>query len=511
MEKGRQLTVKEFYDLNKVISKCAEYAIQQTKAAISRCRIYIGSEVSEEEFNLLFDTYRKSIYAQNSTSEYIDYVKTQVRDLLQYEIGCYFENHVLREIMIPVLFFSLIIRHECKPQTVKRRKNKIQEARYSTKVAPKWKRIDLFERIYTDYYMNLPKEKAFSETLAKQRLLVEECHCADNTIISSRFIQAVAQCEKFEGRLHWLNSFGDTARMGTFLYDVLTLQEDGDNILKTIIRLQIINSFQDVLHRCGNIIYKKKPENYNHKIPYSSFILEEYGMCTTNIYRCGFEDICPVPVFYIGNKHNILDELQVSVKEKDKFSVLYNYLLKNFRFDMTDLIDQFLGKAELMPFISCDTNLKDFMSANIKVLGLLKQINTISTDIDNYITVGEFISSDEKRIESAANAHAFPSFEAECEYLSKNGEFDDFDNVEWYNEEDQKPQIPIPDFPSFESEYEHLLKSEEFHDFDDVEWYNEENQKSQIFEERHSDVQPVNIDEAIKQLVDGFRKAGLIE
>lgn len=234
-------------------------------------------------------------------------------------------------------------------------------------------------------------------------------------------------------------------------------------------------------------------------------------MYTTNIYLCRFEDICPVPVFYIGNKHNILDELQVSVKEKDKFSVLYNYLLKNFRFDMTDLIDQFLGKAELMPFISCDINLKDFMSANIKVLGLLKQINTISTDIDNYITVGEFISSNEKGIEFAAHAHAFPSFEAECEYFSKSGEFDDFDDVERYNEEDQKPQIPIPDFPSFESEYEHLLKSGEFDDFDDVEWYNEENQKPQISKERHSDAQPVNIDEAIKQLVDGFRKAGLIE
>lgn len=472
MKKGRQLTVKEFYELNKVIAQCAECAIQQTKSAISRHHIFAGSEISDEQFNLLFDTYRRSNYAQNMPSEYIEYVESQVRERLQYEIGYFFENNVLREIMTPVLFFSIIIRHECKPQTVKRRKNKIQEAGYSAKAKPVWKRIDLFERIYTDYYLNLPKEEAFSELLSKQRLLMEESHCANNTIISSKFIQALAQCEKFEGRLHWLTSFGDTARMGAFLYDILTSQEDKNNILKTIIRLQIIESFQDVLHRCADIIFKMNSDNYDKKMPYSADVLLAYGLYTTDIYRCEFDEVCPVPVFYVGNEHNILDVLDMPINKKDSFYFLYNYLVTNFSFDTTDLLDQLLGKTELKPFISCDTNLKHFMSANIKVLRLLKQINAITTEIDNYITVGEFISSDEERIGSLAHAHEFLSFEDECEYLSKSGEFDCFDDVEEYNEEDQKAKTQREEYP---------------------------------------DVQHTSMEDAIKQLMDGFRQAGFIK
>lgn len=480
MKEGRQLTVKEFYNLNKVISQCTKYAIQQTQKAINNDREYTGSQVSNTWFNLMYNCYLESNYVQDMPSEYKEYVRDQLRMHLQNNIGLKFKDQDLLKIMIPVLFYSLVIRHEGKKQTVKRRKNKIDKAKSSKKEEPIWKNIDLFRYIDSEYYMDLEKEAAFSKRLATQKSLMEKCAYKDNSIINTNYKDVLALCEKFEGHLHWLHCLGDIARMGTFLYDVLNIPEDTNHNLNTIIRLQIIESFQNIRQCCSSIIYKENKDNYDKKIPYNTDVLMAYGMLTSDIYWLDADEICPMPIFFTGEgEFRVLEVKRDSLDTKDTFSTfsaLYSYLVKNFRFDTADLIDQLLGKEALTPLISCDINITDFISTNIKLLRLISNMKEMSDYIDNYTVIGRFIAANEQVMTHIVPVHNFSSFEEEYEYLLNNQNHDDLE------------------------------------DFDDIEWFDpEQPEKEKQNNEDPSDNQPISMDEAIQQLIDGMRKSGLIK
>lgn len=436
MAKGRPLTVEEYKELAQVIRSCARTAINQTKKAIAKQKTYNDSSVSDEWFNQLFECYSASDYAVDVPSDYKEYVRKQARLHMQYEIGGCFDDHTLRSIMIPVLFYSLIIQHEHKKQTVDRRINKIQEAKFSEKSEPEWKRTDLFRGTLTHYFVNAKEEYSFAKTLKAQRALMAKCSYYDNPLISTEFKQATAQYENLQGHLHYLDCLSDAARMGAFLCDILKLPENENHALNTIIRMACINSYESVLETCGFISSRSRRDfKVNRKTADFSNIFMAYGSLKTGAIYLENDMIHPVPVFYIGTEEKppFTELKRTAINQKDTFAVIYNFLERNFRFETVDIIDMILDKEALAPFISFEKNRLKFMSANKKVTRLLTQLNDIVAELNNIIVAGEFISDNEKGISSFFQIHHYTSFEEEeksmidekyVDYL----DFDEFDD-----------------------------------------------------------------------------------
>lgn len=433
MKEGRQLTLDELHDLSTLINRCAEYAIQQTKSAISTRRTPKGSSISEEWFNQLFECYCNSSYAQNLPKNYKDYVRQQASIQIQHTIGPCFENASLQKIMIPVLFYSLIVQHESKDQTVMRRINKLQEAKADKKQEPVWKRTDLFQDIATEYDISIKKEDAFDEAYTEQKSLIGKCNYYNNPFVSHKLKRTTALCENLYGHLLYLDYFNDTARMGSFLHDILNIP-DGDNYnLNTILRMTIVNTFQNTLHGCGFITTKSQAQyKGDRKIPDFSDIFMGYVMAKAGHPYFEDEIVDPVPVFYVGtgDKLDIKGLYQDNANEKHKFIPYYTYLQKNFRFDTTDFIDTYLDKEILKSYISCEDSFQKFMSANTKMMRLLEEIEEVSAKMDDIATVIEFVSENNHGLEWLLNVHNYPMLDFEydglmSEYALKKYDFYD--------------------------------------------------------------------------------------
>lgn len=429
MKEGRQLTFNELLDLSTLINRCSEYAIQQTQRTISSRRKPKGSRISDEWFDPLFDCYLKSSYAQNLPKNYKEYVRQQASIQIQDTIGPCFENDTLQKIMIPVLFYSLIIQHESKDQTIARRIHKLHESKEDNKSEPKWKQTDLFQDWRTEYYIDLEKEDAFDDAYAKQKSLIEECRYYNNPFISHKLQQTTALCENLYGQLHYLDYFNDTARMGTFLCDILKIPDDDNYNLNTILRMTIINSFQPTLHGCSFLTTKRHAQyKGDKKIPDFSDILIGYVMAKSG--RPCFEDeiVDPVPIFYIGtgDKPDITGLFRDNANEKDKFTPYYHYLQENFRFETTDFIDIYLNSEILKFYISCEKTFQKFMSANTKLMQLLKDMAEVSAEMDNIAAIIEFICENKSGLQWLLEVHNFPTREFEYDGLMDKYAFEDY-------------------------------------------------------------------------------------
>lgn len=455
MENERQLTVKEFRDLSQLINQCAMSAIAQTNRTISSRRTPKGSGISEMSFNQLFDCYCNSDYAKNLPSNYIEYVKSQISIQLQGIMAPCFEDDNLRDLMIPVIFYSLVVRHESKDQTVSRRINKLHELKTTQKTEPDWKRSDPFQEQKNEYYLDLKKEGSFDEKFTAQKALMKKCGYYDNPLISQTLKLATSLCEDLYGHLHYLEYFNDTARMGSFLCDILKIPENKNHNLNTILRMTVINSFQHILHGCSFITTKSKEEyKGKKKIPDFSDVLMGYVVSKTGRPYYRDDMVYPVPIFYIGDEHepDIIGFLRDSTNKKDIFSRLYTYLTKNFQFDTPDFIDTFLDKELIKPFISCEKNLLDFMSANTKLMQLLSEIYTITAEMNNITTVLNFISGNKCGLQwlmdinnGMEDIHEDEIFEFECDAIMGKqwDEYFDLDNGILPEEKSNNPDDPF--------------------------------------------------------------------
>ncbi len=164
--------------------------------------------------------------------------------------------------------------------------------------------------------------------------------------------------------------------------------------------------------------------------------------------------VYPVPIFYIGDEHepDIRGFLRDSTNKKDIFSHLYTYLTKNFQFDTPDFIDTFLDKELIKPFISCEKNLLDFMSANTKLMQLLSEIYTITAEMNNITTVLNFISDNKRGLQwlmdinnGMEDIHEDEIFEFECDAIMGKqwDEYFDLDNGILPEEKSNNPDDPF--------------------------------------------------------------------
>lgn len=452
MKEGRQLTFNELHDLSTLISRCAEYATQEAKSTISSRRKPKGSRISDAWFSLLFECYYNSSYAQRLPKKYKEYVRQQASIQIQDIIGPCFENDTLQKIMIPVLFYSLIVQHESKDQTVARRINKLQESKEDNKSEPKWKQTDLFQAWRTEYCTDLEKEDAFDEAYAKQKSLIKECCYYNNPFISHKLQQTTALCENLYGQLHYLNYFNDTARMGSFLCDILKIPDNDNYNLNTILRMTIINSFQPTLYGCSFLSTKRKAQyKGDKKIPDFSNIFMGYVMAKSG-RPCFWDEIVdPVPIFYIGtgDKPDIDGLFQDNANEKHKFTPYYHYLQENFRFETTDFSDIYLDREILESYISCEKTFQKFMSANTKLMQLLKEMAEVSAEIDNIAAIVEFISENKNGLHWLLDIHNYPTLEFEYDGLMDEFAFEDYSSYDaaYLKEIQQKftPDMSIED------------------------------------------------------------------
>lgn len=386
MKKKKKLNASDFRKLNILIAKCANYALEDSKKDFRAQNAYGISQVSDEDFSILWSCYENSDYYKGRNEKYLQFVEDEMRSLVQSTIGPCFKNKNRFEIMLPVIFYSLIVQNESNRATVSRRENKVLSALNAEEPLPLWNLRDPFREWKKVYRPDPDEEAIFANKIMDISKQAVEVGLSKNHFIHKAVNDTISFFPELGGCFYHTRFYDDMARAGQFLYYVLKETDDQKKALDTLIRMYCIIELQNVLQSCraicDNQVYAACDGYKRFKDYTSKDIIKDYAFTklrdpygNTILSKKKYDFL----VYYTGDgeEPDFDAVLNQNLKGADLFALYYEYLSENFYFDMPDIIEFYIDEHKLSYYIGAESLLIQYEKAVKNLLNFLPKLNRV--------------------------------------------------------------------------------------------------------------------------------------
>lgn len=386
MKRKKKLSASDFRKLNDLIAKCANCALEDSRKDYRIQKAYGESNVSDEDFSLLWSCYENSDYSKGVSIDYQQFVESELRYLVQDLIGPCFKNKNRFEIMLPVIFYSLIVQNESNRTTVVRRSNKVLSARKNGVTFPSWNLRDPYREWKKVYRPDKDEEAVFSSKIKSLSNQASSTDVFHNSFIAKVVKETIPNFTELSECFYHAKFYSDMSRAGQLLYYVLKETDNQTRALDTLIRMYCIIELQNVLQSCRAIcddkIYAacngyKRFKNYSSKDIIKDYaftkLRDPYGNAILSKKKYDFL------VYYIGDgdEPDFNAILNSTSENIDLFEIYYTYLSENFYFEMPDIIEFYLQEDMLSSYINADEVLIQYEKALRNLMNFLPKLHRV--------------------------------------------------------------------------------------------------------------------------------------
>ena len=401
----RSINWDEFNDLKAAIEQCVKYALRDSELELNRNRVYRESNAAQETINTLMDCYRRSHFAKNAEPEYLAFIEKQVNDTISQKIVPKFNDPDRMRIMLPVVFFSLIIQNESNNKTVTRRKNKVYNAVAAKIPNVSWHKKNPYWPHYDRYFEeDSIEKKRFSKIVHTSYAKAEELQFFDSSYISDRLKLAEHRLVNMCEYLRFVHYSSDVAASGSFLLDILSATynekhpHDTIIIMGCILRLTelftgtrfLIAGHRDDWGRRRNGLRRSIKRNYTVENLLDEYMIDKYG------YDYHKEQNAIIPIYYTGRDavpptHTICENKKMRLK--DRFQFYYNHISENYEFNIEDVVTCFLQEDVFQRFIAIDTFIIKDAKAIQKIIHLLPELQAANEAAERIIRISDLFEN----------------------------------------------------------------------------------------------------------------------
>lgn len=420
----RPINWDEFDALKEIVGECVSYALRDSKLELNRRQIYSLSKVDKTLIDDLMGCYKKSNFAKNVEPEYIEFVRTEIIDILCNKLGPAFSDRDRMKIIIPVAFYSLITQNESNQKTVVRRRNKVYSAAANGKSGMSWNKRNPYERQLDMYFEEDQKEVArFVRAINNNVKLAEDYHFFENAFVSDQCKEAGSKVSNICEYLRFVHYCSDVARSGKFLLDILSVVHDEKNPLNTIIIMGCINYLTELFTGTRFLIagnredwgYRRNGRRKKIKRDFTvSDMLDEY-MIDKYGYYFKHEETAVLPILYTGSDEVPQTKMiykNTKIRKKERFGIYYSHIKNNYEFDIADFVSCFLDQEVFNRFLEIDVNLLQDIKALQKIMKMLPDLQRAEEAADRIIRVSNLFEGNQTFLSKKFNYY---------EWLDKDG------------------------------------------------------------------------------------------
>ena len=373
------ITFNELCDLEDMVSACAESALRLARLGTGKDTNTDSLKITDETIDKLMECYSRSAFSVRSyeaiedsnltnggasepkehtrLQNYYKYIRHNFLEATEaYRQNCKSQRHL--DLVLPVLFFSLILQNESHAESVSRRALKIDlEGVHSTP----WKYRNPFKLTGHRITPNPKRNDQFQKTVLSLEPPAIYHDIYKHPMLSPEITKAINGSLRISGEYDKIMFFSEHARIGSFLADILEKMHDSKHPLDTILRMYMVKQMHNIFE-WSRFWYSKNPiHEYEHAETglLLRFFVEE-GASREEAMLWG-----KLPLFYIGNgagpdTRKILDR---KLKQKDQFSTYYLYLNRNFDWEINGFVEYFLNNNVLKKYINADKVIIKYVKA----------------------------------------------------------------------------------------------------------------------------------------------------
>lgn len=391
MKKDKSLTLAEFENICFLIRRCAKLLIDESSKEMPREKNYPNPYEDEEALKNLMECYKSSVYAQHADESYIKYVHDQVKKKLSKIFAIKANRSERIRILRPFVFYSLVVLNEADTVKSERRMGRVYGSQQKKKTPVNWRQSNPYQQWQTTY---CPLDNDL-ELEAQIRRLSGHTHSDDyynHSFICDNAKAIFQEIRMLSGYLHYMRCLSDMAGAGAFLYDVLNATKDDNSSLDTILQMTCVMRFQKVLNACRLITDESKTLFVEGKLLYKYYesidIVHEYafekkGYRLKNSHEYDFSQMFPV-YFKEKRTDNLIKDFMVDI-EKKKFIDIYNFLSANFQYKFPGLIEMYVNKEKLTPYLKADRAFQDYLEAQKRIIEIIPKIAYCSPNLTNLL------------------------------------------------------------------------------------------------------------------------------
>jgi len=447
----RSINWEEFNDLKKIVDQCITFALRDSELELNRTKVFRDAKSSQKIIDQLMECYKRSQFGNDASTEYLEFIRKQVDDILGEKIIPKFSDPNRMRIMIPVAFYSLIIQNESNNKTVTRRRNKVYNASSGKHPDVSWHKRNPYMR-HWDMYLeqDLTEMQRFTKIVQSGYAKAQQSHFFESNYIADQLKAAEHRLVNMCEYLRFVHYCSDVAAAGDFLLDILSTTYNEKYPLDTIIMMGCILRLGELFtgtrlliagHR-ENWGRRRNGQRRNIKRNFAVInLLDEY-MIDKYGYDFHKEHNAVIPIFYTGREEipqtKIIYEDDKS-RLKDRFDLYYTHIRKNYEFDIEDIVSCFLDSSVFIKFISMDSSIVQDAKAIQKIIHILPELQAANEAAERIIRVSDL-------------------FENNRTFLSKK-----FDYYEWMDKDKMVGDVhDLEDsFRIQQHEAQHMMKQQE--------------------------------------------------
>lgn len=361
MSVKKRINFEELFGVEEIVSTCASSALRYARLSPGWKEGHHQSLVDENTIKKLMNCYENSNYGykvdkENATDRerdreilYCKYVESNFREYIEENLCPYCESQRHFDLILPIVFFSLIIQNEAYSESISRRALKIEKD--GVKSSP-WK----FKNPYkSELYQlnNTKKEKARFQKYINLLKNSEEIHTFCNFDVAPQEIRdAIKSTIELDGEYDRIRYLSEHARAGLFLYDLLTVMHDDGRAIDTLLRLYMAGEFYDLCFFQSDlkkVSFGKKQARRKESL----LALYIFGQPLTE------EDLDnknTAPLCFICTAKSLCatEYLAKRIRKRDIYSNYYDYLYTSYDWTSFEFIDYFLNPENLRKYIGLE-------------------------------------------------------------------------------------------------------------------------------------------------------------
>lgn len=235
---------KDFGRLEKLVSACARETIDLLLISKSaRGSDIVSLEVNDDVIEALVKCYSRSGFNRVGNRQYRDFIMNQTMDFVQDSLyhRCIDQDHF--DLILPIMFYLVILNNEYNIDTVQRRNRKIQKNGIDS---VSWQKKYNFKTMicnFSDmlYQINTSKhEHILSETRRFKEVLSQSRSGEKSVRKILTILKPLTTKVDMIEELAEIEFFSKTSNLGLFLLDILRSTHNSNRPMDTLIRLYIM-------------------------------------------------------------------------------------------------------------------------------------------------------------------------------------------------------------------------------------------------------------------------------
>lgn len=411
---------KDFELLEKIFTKCSQFIVQ---CVINRQdkKINGNAEFKNNMLEKLRGCYERSYFLNSvftgseikQKQKYTDYVMKNFEKAIE-KIRRACKDQKQFDIILPFLFFSLVVQNESNIETVSRRRRALnQELKKNNcnfeceikALKSEWRHKDPFSLQNSEIYTNY---KNCASYIRKSKEVVDLFYNKefDNNNLVSDLAQYLAQTFQFMDEAYEsLVKCSEYAKIGSFLSDILNLTYNIFEPLDTILAMYMIvhppiienQTLEEKKEQNGNLNNTK----YRDVFGWTRYIIENTGDNTLLIYerelltyylKVSYNDEflqkSGVNSIYYKNilSRSELDRLCEKTIIPAQYDDLYQCIYRNYHFSTKNFLNFYLNKKILDLYVGADKHMTDYA-------GRMKKLIEVASAVDSAMLKHEIVRS----------------------------------------------------------------------------------------------------------------------